>query len=164
MEADSALSTAPAIHVVLVAPEIHWNTGNAGRSCVAARACLHLVEPLGFSLDEREVRRAGVHHWAKVAPRLWPSFAAFETGLPALGEPLLFSARGGRALWDMPIPERPVLIFGCESRGLDRVIRERYPRRLVRIPLDAEDDISLNLSTAVGIALYEVLRRRVSCR
>lgn len=157
---DSPRSAARAIHVVLVAPEIHWNTGNAGRSCVAAGAHLHLVEPLGFSLDEREVRRAGVHHWAKVAPRLWPDFQALEAGLPELGEPLLFTAGGGQALWEIEIPERPVLIFGRESRGLDPSIRERYPGRLVRIPLAAEAGISLNLSTAVGIALYEVARRR----
>ena len=73
-----------AIHVVLVHPEIHWNTGNAGRTCLAAGAILHLVEPLGFSLDERQVKRAGLDYWEHVDLRVWPDWAAFEHELPAL--------------------------------------------------------------------------------
>ncbi|HVR96446.1 MAG TPA: TrmH family RNA methyltransferase, partial [Thermoanaerobaculia bacterium] len=84
------------MHVVLVHPEIHWNTGNAGRTCLAAGAKLHLVEPLGFSLDEREVRRAGLDYWPRVRPQVWPDWAAFEAALPALGTPFLFTARGAR--------------------------------------------------------------------
>ncbi|HET9226501.1 MAG TPA: TrmH family RNA methyltransferase, partial [Thermoanaerobaculia bacterium] len=80
------------LHVVLVEPEIHWNTGNAGRTCLAAGARLHLVEPLGFSLDEREVRRAGLDYWPRVDPRIWPSWNAFEERMPELGEPFFFSA------------------------------------------------------------------------
>jgi tRNA (cytidine/uridine-2'-O-)-methyltransferase len=64
------------LHVVLVEPEIHWNTGNAGRTCLAAGAQLHLVQPLGFSLEEKEVRRAGLDYWPRVAPRVWPDWAA----------------------------------------------------------------------------------------
>jgi len=65
------------IHVVLVHPEIHWNTGNAGRTCLAAGATLHLIEPLGFSLDERQVRRAGLDYWEHVDVRVWPDWQAF---------------------------------------------------------------------------------------
>ena len=83
------------IHVVLVHPEIHWNTGNAGRSCLAAGATLHLIEPLGFSLDERQVRRAGLDYWEHVDLRLWPGWSEFEAALPSLGEPFFFST-GGR--------------------------------------------------------------------
>ena len=85
------------LHVVLVEPEIHWNTGNAGRTCLAAGAQLHLVGPLGFSLEDKEVRRAGLDYWPRVAPRVWPDWAAFERALPSLGAPFLFTARARAA-------------------------------------------------------------------
>ncbi|MEX2154836.1 MAG: TrmH family RNA methyltransferase, partial [Gemmatimonadaceae bacterium] len=92
-----------ALHVVLVHPEIHWNTGNAGRTCLAAGATLHLIEPLGFSLDEREVKRAGLDYWENVDVRVWPSWDAIERELPALGEPWFFSTKATRLLWDAPL-------------------------------------------------------------
>ena len=85
-----------ATHVVLVHPEIHWNTGNAGRTCLATGATLHLIEPLGFSLDDREVKRAGLDYWEHIELRVWPSWAAFETQLPTLGEPYFFSTKATR--------------------------------------------------------------------
>jgi tRNA (cytidine/uridine-2'-O-)-methyltransferase len=156
------------LHVVLVEPEIHWNTGNAGRTCLAAGARLHLVEPLGFSLDEREVRRAGLDYWPRVDPRIWPSWAAFEERMPELGEPFFFSADPAnpadttRNYWDVVYPERAVLVFGRESVGLSREIRERHRERLVRIPMLDPEIRSLNLSTSVALALYEVLRQQRS--
>ena len=114
------------IHVVLVHPEIHWNTGNAGRSCLAAGATLHLIEPLGFSLDEREVRRAGLDYWEHVDLRVWPSWEAFERELPSLGEPFFFSTKGTRMYWDAEMPEDVVLVFGRETGGLPDAIHERY--------------------------------------
>jgi tRNA (cytidine/uridine-2'-O-)-methyltransferase len=143
----------------LVEPEIHWNTGNVGRTCLAAAAQLHLVEPLGFSLDDKEVRRSGLDYWARVDPRVWPSWAAVEEALPSLGEPFFFSAEATRTLWDVQFPERTALIFGRESVGLPRAVRDRYRDRLVRIPMADPGLRSLNLSTAVAIALYEVLRQ-----
>ena len=83
----------PSLNVVLVEPEIHWNTGNVGRTCLAAGAQLHLVEPLGFSLDDKEVRRAGLDYWPRVDPRLWPSWSALDEALPSLGESLLLQRR-----------------------------------------------------------------------
>jgi tRNA (cytidine/uridine-2'-O-)-methyltransferase len=148
------------VHVVLVEPEIHWNTGNAGRTCLAVDAQLHLVEPLGFSLDEKEVRRSGLDYWPRVNPRVWPSFAAFEEALPGLGTPFLFSAQGGRSLWDVVFPERTVLVFGRESVGLPAALRERYRESLVSIPMADQALRSLNLSTTVAVAAYEVLRQR----
>ena len=88
------------MHVVLVHPEIHWNTGNAGRTCLAVGATLHLIEPLGFSLEARQVKRAGLDYWEHVDLRVWPDWAAFERVLPALGEPYFFSTRATRMLWD----------------------------------------------------------------
>jgi tRNA (cytidine/uridine-2'-O-)-methyltransferase len=148
------------LHAVLVEPEIHWNTGNAGRSCLAAGARLHLVEPLGFFLDEREVRRAGLDYWPRVDPRVWRSWAAFEEGLPDLGEPFFFSAEATRSYWEVEYPERTVLVFGRESVGLAPEIRERWRDRLVRIPMLDPEIRSLNLSTSVALALWEVLRQR----
>lgn len=148
------------LHVVLVEPEIHWNTGNAGRSCLAAGAQLHLVEPLGFSLDEREVRRAGLDYWPRVDPRIWPSWETLEARLPELGEPFFFSAEAPRDYWSVRYPERAVLVFGRESVGLPPEIRERWRDRLVGIPILDPEIRSLNLSTSVALALYEVMRQR----
>jgi tRNA (cytidine/uridine-2'-O-)-methyltransferase len=150
------------LHVALVHPQIHWNAGNAGRSCLAAGAQLHLIRPLGFSLADREVRRAGLDYWPRVAPVVWPDWDAFERALPDLGEPWLFSADAGRDYWSVRYPLHTVLIFGRESSGLPRRIRERYAERLLRLPMVDPELRSLNLSTAVGIGLYEVLRQRGS--
>lgn len=151
---------APLAHVVLVEPEIHWNTGNAGRTCLALGARLHLIEPLGFSLDEREVRRAGLDYWPRVDLVTWPDWARFEAELPTLGPPLLFSAEAERSLWEVELPPCPVLVFGRESVGLPPALRERYRPNLVRLPMRRESVRSLNLSTTVGVALYEALRRK----
>ena len=150
------------IHVVLVHPEIHWNTGNAGRTCLAVNATLHLVEPLGFSLDERQVKRAGLDYWEHVDLRVWPDWDTFERELPALGEPYFFSTRATRVLWDAPIGAAAgvVLIFGRETGGLPAALHERYRDRFVGMPMLDSRVRSLNLSTSVGVAVYEVLRQR----
>jgi len=151
-------------HVVLVHPEIHWNTGNAGRTCLAAGAVLHLIEPLGFSLDEREVKRAGLDYWEQVDVRIWTDWESFEEKLPELGEPYFFSARATQSLWDAPLhsPNGVVLIFGSESTGLPAELCERHRDRVLRIPILSSVIRSLNLSSSVAIALYEVLRQRRS--
>jgi tRNA (cytidine/uridine-2'-O-)-methyltransferase len=157
-----SLATRDDLHVVLVSPEIPWNTGNAGRTCLAAGAQLHLVEPLGFSLAARPVRRAGLDYWPRVAPRVWKDWASFEAALPSLGEPLFFSADAERTLWDAPTSARSALVFGRESVGLPREIRERFRDRLVGFPMADPELRSLNLSTCVALAVYEVLRRRAA--
>lgn len=150
------------IHVVLVQPEIHWNTGNAGRTCLATGATLHLIEPLGFSLDEKQVKRAGLDYWEHVDLRVWPDWAAFERALPSFGEPFFFSTKAQTPLWDAPLGAAGsvVLIFGRETAGLPPELHARYADRFVTMPLDASRVRSLNLSTSVGIAVYEVLRQR----
>ena len=153
-----------ATHIVLVHPEIHWNTGNAGRTCLAAGAILHLIEPLGFSLEERQVKRAGLDYWKYVDPRVWSNWEAFEKELPALGNPYFLSAKARRLLWDVPLggPPDVVLIFGSETAGLPPEMHERYRDRFVGLPIQSPRVRSLNLSTAVAIALYEVIRQRRS--
>jgi tRNA (cytidine/uridine-2'-O-)-methyltransferase len=153
------------IHVVLVHPEIHWNTGNAGRTCLAAGATLHLVEPLGFSLDEKQVRRAGLDYWEHVDLRVWPGWPAFEAALPQLGEPFFFSTKASRPYWEAPLATGDVvLIFGRETGGLAPEIHERYADRFVGMPIASPHVRSLNLSSTVAIATYEVLRQRRAAR
>ena len=131
----STLPDAPALHVVLVHPEIHWNTGNAGRTCLAAGATLHLIEPLGFSLDEREVKRAGLDYWEHVDLRVWPDWETFARALPSLGVPWFFSAKATQLLWDAPLgrSEGIVLIFGRETGGLPPELHEQFPEQFVAI-------------------------------
>ena len=150
------------INVVLVHPEIHWNTGNAGRTCLAVGATLHLIEPLGFRLDEIEVKRAGLDYWPHVDLRVWPSWTAFEKELPSLGEAYFFATEGTQPLWDLPLGDEQdvVLIFGRETEGLSADIRERYRDRLVAIPMFSPHVRSLNLSTSVALGVYEVIRQR----
>lgn len=150
---------------MLVHPEIHWNTGNAGRTCLAAGATLHLVEPLGFSLGERELKRAGLDYWEHVDVRTWRSWEEFERELPALGEPYFFSTRATRVLWDAPLAEveSVALVFGRETGGLPPELHERYSGRFLAMPILSPSVRSLNLSTSVGIAVYEVLRQRREC-
>lgn len=151
---------APAMHVVLVEPEIHWNTGNIGRTCLAAGAQLHLVRPLGFSLDARQVKRSGLDYWDRVAPRIWESFEALEEALPGLGEPFLFSPDGGRDFWDVRFPSRVALLFGRESVGFSAERKARFAGRVLRIPQAPRSVRSLNLSSCAAVAIYEVLRQR----
>ena len=150
------------IHVVLVHPEIHWNTGNAGRTCLASGATLHLIEPLGFSLEEKQVKRAGLDYWEHVDLRVWKSWSEFEEQLPALGEPFFFSTKSQQMFWDAPLGqvENVVLIFGRETGGLPPEIHEKYAGRFYKMPIFSPLVRSLNLSTSVGIAIYEVLRQQ----
>ena len=145
-------------HVVLVSPEIHWNTGNIGRTCLATGSYLHLIRPLGFSLDAREVKRAGLDYWEHVKLSVWDDFNILESKLkPGPDEVAIFSKTGARPFWCMPSPARQFLIFGSEIHGLPQDIINRYPNATYHIPI-TRDIRSLNLSTAAGIAIYESLR------
>ena len=123
---------------------------------------MHLIEPLGFSLDEREVKRAGLDYWEHVDVRLWPDWDTFEKNLPSLGEPFFFSARATRSFWDARLASEGgvVLVFGSESTGLPPELLERYRDRVVGMPILSSVIRSLNLSSSVAVALYEVLRQR----
>ena len=145
-------------HVVLVSPDIPWNTGNIGRTCLGAGAHLHLIRPLGFSLDDRDLKRAGLDYWRQVDLSVWEDFNCFLRAMaPADDEIYLFTKNGSQSFWDMAPARRMFLIFGSETRGLPSGILDRYRRADYFIPMT--DAIrSLNLSTAVGIVLYETLR------
>ena len=147
------------LHIVLVAPEIHWNTGNIGRTCLAVGAELHLVRPLGFSLDDREVRRAGLDYWPRVRLTVWDSWAEIEAALPGLGEPFFFTGSASRDHWEPRYPDRTVLVLGRESVGLPPELLVANATRSVRIPMADPQLRSLNLSTAAALGAYEVLRQ-----
>jgi tRNA (cytidine/uridine-2'-O-)-methyltransferase len=147
----------PPFQICLVEPEIPPNTGSVARTCGATESILHLVEPLGFSLDERAVRRAGLDYWHLVDVRVHASFEAFESARPP-GTLHLFSAGATRSYLEAPLLPGDCLVFGRESVGLPAPLLERFADRVWGIPTIGPVR-SLNLSNAVSIVLYEALRR-----
>ncbi|PIE70788.1 MAG: tRNA methyltransferase [Deltaproteobacteria bacterium] len=145
-------------HVVLVAPEVHWNTGNIGRTCLGAGARLHLIRPLGFSIEDRHVKRAGLDYWHQVDLSVWQDFGDFlSTMAPNPEELFFFTKNGNTAFWEMACSHRMFLVFGNETSGLPDTILDAYASRTFHIPITG-DIRCLNLSTAAGIALFESLR------
>jgi tRNA (cytidine/uridine-2'-O-)-methyltransferase len=156
---DKSLSMELERHVVLVAPEVHWNTGNIGRTCLGAGAILHLVKPLGFSLASREVKRAGLDYWHRIRLQVWEDFITFKDRMRVGNEEVVLLTKSGeKPFWGMPPSKRLFLIFGSETKGLPRAVQNLYPQARYHIPIRS-DIRCLNLSTAVGIALYESLRK-----
>jgi len=147
-------------HVVLVRPDVHWNTGNIGRTCIGAGARLHLIRPLGFSLDSRQVKRAGLDYWPRVDLSTWDDFGSFRSALQVQPEEVVLLTKNGAApFWSMPASPRLFMVFGSETRGLPDEILAQYPDATYHIPVSREIR-SLNLSTAAAIVLYESLRTR----
>jgi tRNA (cytidine/uridine-2'-O-)-methyltransferase len=156
----AAAEPAAGLRVVLVQPEIPPNTGSIARLCAATAVPLHLVRPLGFSLEDRYLRRAGLDYWPHVDLYVhddWPAFLTAER--PA--SLVCFSARATRSYLDAPLTDSVAyLVFGGETRGLDDTLRETYADSLYSIPILTPHVRSLNLSNAVSIAVYEALRQR----
>jgi len=146
------------MHIVLVAPEIPQNTGSIGRLCVATDTGLHLIEPLGFTIDDRHLRRAGLDYWPHVR---WSRHTSWEAVLAARppGRLLCFAARASRSYTTVRFREDDMLVFGCESRGLPPAIRAAQADATFGIPLASEHVRSLNLATAVAVVVYEALRQ-----
>ena len=145
-------------NVVLVEPEIPQNTGNIARTCACTGARLHLIEPMGFQLTQRNLARAGCDYWDEVDIVRWNCLEDF---LAAHGEDELhlFTGHASRAYTDVSFGPDAFLLFGRESRGLPRELLEARPEACLRIPM-REGLRSLNLSNAVAIALYEALRQQ----
>lgn len=146
-------------HVVLIEPEIPWNTGNIGRTCLGAGAELHLVGRLGFHLDNKQVQRAGLDYWEKVKLHRHDTWEQFLESLPAQAPLFFFSTKGKKLYWDMDYPKGAFLIFGKETAGFPKKFYEAYKEKLYRIPQQEDAVRSLNLSTSVGIVLFEALRQ-----
>lgn len=146
------------MHVVLVAPEIPPNTGSIGRLCVATGSPLHLVEPLGFAIDDKHLRRAGLDYWPHIELHRWPDWETFLAERPP-GRILCFTARAPRSYTAATYQADDLLVFGGESSGLPRMVRTAYADSLYGIPIQSPHVRSLNLATAVSIVLFEGLRQ-----
>ena len=142
--------------VALIEPRIPPNTGNIARLCAATDTPLHLIGPLGFSIDDAEVRRAGLDYWPHVDLWQHSDWFAFRDAV-ARERCLYFSANAGQNFWDAPYRPASCLVFGNETDGMPARILEKHPERCFRIPM-RRGLRSLNLATAVGIVLYEALR------
>ncbi len=145
------------MEIILYQPEIPPNTGNVARLCAATRTPLHLIEPLGFSLDDRYLKRAGLDYWPAVDLHVWPDWDSFTHSWP--GPRLIFtSARQGHHLHRFSFQSGDGLVFGPETRGCPENLLADHADRVVSIPI-YRPVRSLNLSTAAGVVLYEALRQ-----
>lgn len=149
------------MNIVLYEPEIAWNTGNIGRTCVAAGATLHLVGRLGFRLEGKEMRRAGLDYWPKLKLVLHVDFEAFQASLPPGSCVFAFSTKATKSYWKASYPPDSYFLFGRESAGLPDYVLSLYRESLLRIPM-GPGVRSLNLSTAAALALYEAMRQEAA--
>jgi len=145
------------LNVVLIEPEIPPNTGNIARLCLAAGARLHLVGPLGFSLDEKALRRAGMDYWDRCDVKIWASFADLRAGDPE-GRYFFLTTKADKIYWDEEFADGDYLVFGRETRGLPESLLAENSTWCRTIPM-AAGARSLNLATAAGIVLYEAMRQ-----
>jgi tRNA (cytidine/uridine-2'-O-)-methyltransferase len=146
------------VNVVLVEPEIPPNTGNVGRLCLATGAHLHLVKPLGFSLEDKALKRAGLDYWADVKVSLWESFEALQAAQKPEARFFYLTTKTKRAYWDATFEDGDFLVFGRETKGLPEPLLASNADRCLTIPMPGSTR-SLNLATSVGIVLYEAVRQ-----
>ncbi len=148
------------MRLVLFQPEIPPNTGNVARLCAATNTPLHLIEPLGFSISDKQLKRAGLDYWPFVDVTVHPHWEAFEAAMACAGPTrmVLTSARAGTPVHEFAFRPGDAIVLGQETRGLPDFLHDRYPDR-VRIPIQCQGVRSLNLSTAAGILLFEALRQ-----
>ena len=145
-------------NIVLYAPEIPQNTGTIGRLAVSTNSKLHLIEPLGFSLEDKFLKRAGLDYWEYLAPSIYLNWEAFlEQNQP---ERMFFiSTHGNKDFFDAEFCAGDYLVFGRESAGLPDELHQQYPEQFYRIPMPGEFSRSLNLANAASIVLYEAMRQ-----
>lgn len=146
-------------HIVLHHPEIPQNTGNIGRICVCTNCHLHLIEPLGFLLDDKHIKRSGMDYWQHVPytrHASWENFLETKRDTPIY----FFSTKGGKTYWDCPMEEGSYLVFGSESCGLPEELHEKYKENFYTIPMPGKFNRSLNLANSVAVAIYEGLRKK----
>jgi tRNA (cytidine/uridine-2'-O-)-methyltransferase len=148
------------MHVVLVEPEIAPNTGNVARLCAATRSILHLIEPLGFRLDDAQLKRAGMDYWQQVEWHRWPDWRAFTSQLPLDADLWLVESGGPRVYADARFQTGDYLVFGRETAGLSKDLLARHRATWLRIPMLNPNARSLNLSNCVALVLFEALRQQ----
>lgn len=147
-------------HIVLVEPEIPHNAGAAGRLALATGSTLHLVEPLGFSLDDKHVKRTGLDYWKDVKLQTWSSLEALCLAAGTDSRFWFLSTKAKTSPWSADFKPGDYLVFGRETSGLPEVLIREAGQRALRIPMAPEGTRSLNLSTAVAIVLYEAARQQ----
>ncbi|PIB29765.1 tRNA (cytidine(34)-2'-O)-methyltransferase [Maribacter sp. 4G9] len=147
-----------ALHIVLIEPEIHTNTGNIGRLALATGCNLHLVKPYGFEISDKRLKRAGLDYWQHLNIREYENQKEFFESHKE-EKMLFFSSHGSKNHWDATYTENTFLLFGKESSGLSNDILERNTRNVFKIPLYSTHVRSLNLANAVAITVYEGLRQ-----
>ena len=148
-----------AFHIVLLEPEIPANTGNIGRSCVCTGSVLHLIRPLGFQVDDKMIRRAGLDYWKDLDVQIYDNFADFLQRNPECeGRLYMATTKARRTYADVSFRDGDYIMFGKESAGIPEEILVQYEPQCIRIPM-ATDRRSLNLSNAASIVLYEALRQ-----
>lgn len=145
------------MNIVLHEPEIPANTGNIGRTCVATGSRLHLIKPLGFSLDEKELKRAGLDYWKNLDVTVYENFRDFLDKNPG-AVPFMATTKAKKTYTQVSYPDNAYIMFGKESAGIPEEILVEYEETSVRIPMN-ENIRSLNLSNSVAIMLYEALRQ-----
>ena len=145
-------------NVVLVEPEIPPNTGNVGRLCLATRSTLHLVKPFGFSLDDRQLRRAGLDYWGEVQLQLWDSFDALQQAQSADTRYFFLTTKAQRPYYNANFRNGDFLVFGRETKGLPEDLLAANIDSCMTIPMHGTR--SLNLATAVAIVLFEAVRQQ----
>ena len=148
------------MRVVLVEPEIPPNTGNVARLCAATNSELHLIEPFGFRLDDKELKRAGMDYWQQVKWARWKNWTAFRDALPASARLWFVESNGPRHYAEARFEPEDYLVFGRETAGLPKTLLEENRERWLRIPMFNADSRSLNLSNCVALVLFEALRQQ----
>jgi tRNA (cytidine/uridine-2'-O-)-methyltransferase len=154
----SVLRSRDKLSVLLFQPEIPQNTGNIARTCAATRTPLYLVGPLGFRITDKQLKRAGLDYWPYVRMKLYDDFEAARVNIRH-SRLVYFSARATLVYYDFSFQPGDCLVFGPETRGLPEELLASYPGDMVKVPIDRTRVRSLNLSTTVGIALFEALRQ-----
>ena len=148
------------MQIVLLEPEIPPNTGNVARLCAATRSPLHLIEPLGFKLDNTQLKRAGMDYWQHVEWHRWRNWSAFQQALPASARLWCIESNGPRLYTEASFAREDYLVFGRETAGLPKQLLEEHRERWLRIPMFNAAARSLNLSNCVALVLFEALRQQ----
>ena len=148
------------MHIVLVEPEIPPNTGNVARLCAATGTTLHLIEPLGFNLDDSQLKRAGMDYWQHVEWHRWTSWHHFAGGLAPDAHLWFIESGGARHYAEVRYGAGDYLVFGRETAGLPKALLRQHDDRWLRIPMFNSEARSLNLSNCAAIVLYEALRQQ----
>jgi tRNA (cytidine/uridine-2'-O-)-methyltransferase len=148
------------MNVVLLEPEIPPNTGNVARLCAATKTRLHLVEPFGFRLDDKALKRAGMDYWAHVEWCRWKSWMDLAEHVPARARVWLVESKGPKQYSEVAYGRDDYLVFGRETAGLPQSLLQAHSDRWIRIPMFNANARSLNLANCVAVVLYEALRQQ----